>query len=265
MFYRNAGYLSAGSGKVRSRSPQSHVRFMRLIVIAAIAIAGCQDPQHNPFARKPPGAQSQQATPEARRFETTRDPPINADTHFAAGQLAESQGVFPRAIEQYNEALKLAPNNTDAMFRLGVLYTNLKMFPEAVAMWQRYIKATKGAAAGYNNLAMCYQAAEKWPQAEQAFKAAIAADPNNSACRVNYGIMLARANRVDEAAAELGKVLKPAEVHYNLGAVYEQQGRKDRAKSEFTQALQLDPNLKDARTRLEALESSAPDQIRENR
>jgi Tfp pilus assembly protein PilF len=45
-------------------------------------------------------------------------------------------------------------------------------------------------------------------------------------------------------------VLSPAEVHYNLGSIYEQQGRADDAKAEYHKALEADPSLKDARVRL---------------
>ena len=54
------------------------------------------------------------------KFEASRDdPPFNADTRFAAGQLAESQGSFDNAITQYRETLKLNPNHRVAMFRLA--------------------------------------------------------------------------------------------------------------------------------------------------
>ena len=67
--------------------------------------------------------------------------------------------------------------------------------------------------------------------------------------------MLVRRGRVGEGKLQLGAVLKPAEVHYNLGSLYQAQGRKEQAKAEYREALQLDPQFTDASTRLNELES----------
>ena len=66
--------------------------------------------------------------------------------------------------------------------------------------------------------------------------------------------MLARNDRKDEAVAQLSAVLKPAEVHYNLASVYEQVGRKAEAKQEYEKALELDPKLWEAQSRLSKLD-----------
>lgn len=187
------------------------------------------------------------------KFEASEDPPLSADTRFAAGQLAESQGNYDNAIAQYREALKLNPNHRDAMFRLGAVYTQGKRFNEAIPLWQRYIKVTNNAAQSYSNLALCYEMAGRPGEAEQTYKAGIERDPSESTTRNNYGRMLARQGRWDEALAQLSTVLKPAEVHYNLGTVCEEQGKREEAKAYYRKALELDPNLRDARSRLAAL------------
>src|SRR4051812_18805073 len=76
-------------------------------------------------------------------FETSDDPPLTADTRFAAGQLLESQGDLNRAAVQYQEALKLNPNHRPSIFQLAAMYTQTKHFNEAIAMWQRYVQVTK--------------------------------------------------------------------------------------------------------------------------
>src|ERR1700721_1864659 len=77
----------------------------------------------------------------------------NANTHFAAGQLAEAQGDMGDAIDQYKFALRLDPANANSMFRLGVIYTGLRKYPLAFDMWKQYLKATNNSATGYSNLA----------------------------------------------------------------------------------------------------------------
>jgi protein O-GlcNAc transferase len=218
-----------------------------IVVAVAVLVGGCKK------NKDPHGQSGQVKLGDSTQFENAQDPPISADTHFAAGQLAESQDQLPRALDQYQAALKVDPKFQPAMFRLGTVQTQLKMFTEAVATWQRYIKATGGSAAGYNNLGFTHELARQPKEAEAAYKQAIAKDPKDQHSRMNYGLMLARQGRKPEAIQQLSAILKPAEVHYNLGSVFEQQGKKDQARAEYQQALLLDANLHDAKARLTTL------------
>lgn len=182
------------------------------------------------------------------------DPPIQAQTHFAAGQLAESQGDFPTAILQYRKALALDPQLGAAMYRLGVVYSQMRAYPDAIKSWQSYVEMTQGSAIAYSNLGFCYEISGDPANAENAYQKGIAKDPKNEACRVNYGLMLARSGKIDDAKAQLGAVLTEAKVHYNLGSVFEQQGRKEFARQEYIIAIEKDPNLIDARSRLATLD-----------
>jgi tetratricopeptide (TPR) repeat protein len=209
-------------------------------------------------AKDPNQPQNNQQMTEMTRtrndFEREKDPPLNANTHLAAGQLAESQGNIALAAQQYKEALKLDEKNVPALYRLAVVHAELKEFEAAIGTWQRYIKLTNGAAAGYSNMGFAYELSGNTGAAETSYKKGIEKDPQNQACRVNYGLMLARLNRIDDAIAQLSSVLSEAEVHYNLASVYEQRGRNDLARMEYKKAVELDPDLHDAKTRLAALQ-----------
>src|SRR5690348_7962937 len=85
-------------------------------------------------------------------FEKSNDPPLSADTYFAAGQLRETQGDFPIALQQYQAALKVNPNHKAALFRIAIVYTELKQFPRAIETWQKYLKADNYSADAYSNL-----------------------------------------------------------------------------------------------------------------
>lgn len=226
-------------------------RQMLLLAAAAAILAGCSD---NAAVKGLSQDDADKLNSQHSRFEQEDDPQFTAKTHFAAGQLAESQGDYPRAILQYNEALKLDPKHIPTLYRLALVYTQTKDYPKAIETWNNYIKATDGSAEGYNNLAFCHELAGEPDKAETAYKKGIAKDPQHQACRVNYGLMLARHGRTSEAILQLQAVLTPAQVHYNLASVYEQQGRKEQAKIEYRKALELDPNFTDARTRLSAVE-----------
>ncbi len=188
------------------------------------------------------------------KFEKADDPPFTPATHFAAGQLAESQEATASAIAHYQAALKIDPHHHDSLFRLGILYTKQKSFAHAITAWKQYVKESKNDPTAYANLGFCYELAGHNDDAEKSYLAGIARDQSNTACRVNYGLFLARAGRTEDATAQFKAVLPEAQVHYNLGSIFEQQGKREQAKIEFRQALQIDSNLTDAKTRLAALD-----------
>ena len=90
--------------------------------------------------------------------------------------------------------------------------------------------------------------------AEGAYQKGIAKDAKNEPCRVNYGLMLARQDRMTDAVNNLRAVLTPAQVAYNIGSVHELRGKKEQAKAEYQRAISLDPDFNDAKQRLAALE-----------
>jgi tetratricopeptide (TPR) repeat protein len=222
------------------------MRIIALMLVVAL-VGGCNN-------KKDKAGHADKAVHEPDAFEKSGDTPINANTHLAAGQLAESMGDLQRAVMQYREALKLDPKHQNATFALGRILTQQRQFPEAIATWQKYIELTKNAPAAYNNLAFTYEAAGNVAQAEATYRQCIQRDPAQVECRLNYGKMLARNNRIDEATQQMSAVLRPAEVSYNLGKVFEQQKKVEQAKAYYKRALEQDPNLRDAKAALAALQ-----------
>jgi tetratricopeptide (TPR) repeat protein len=202
------------------------------------------------------GKQAADMNAARSQFDNVKDPPLTADTHFAAGQLNEMQGAIPIAIAQYEAALRLNPRHAPSLWRLARLYSQQKQYPQAIATWNRYILATDKAAVGYSNLAYCQELAGDLSGAEQSYQAGIARDPNNQPARVNYGLMLARQGRLDEARAQFSSVLAPAEVHYNIASVFQQQGKKAAARAEYLEAIKADPKFVDAQMRMTELDKN---------
>lgn len=237
-------------------SMRSHIpsRFKILAtLILPVMLTGCASSSNDATVKGLSSNDADKLNSDRSPFDSSKDPPISADTRFAAGRFAEVQGQYPAALGQYSEALRIDPKHEPSLYRLGVIQAQMKQYGQAVDTWKRYIAATNGSATGYSNLGFCYELSNRTEEAEAAYRTGISKDPKCAPCRVNYGLMLARLNRVDEARGQLSAVLAPAEVHYNIASVFEQQGKKDLARAEYRTALELNPNLDEARTRLAAL------------
>lgn len=219
-------------------------------VVAVVCIGGCGG------SGRSSGQASRNAEPplSQQKFDLVDEPPINAETRFAAGQLAETRADWESAIRQYEAALKEMPRDERVIHRLAVAYTYTQQFPKAEGMWLRLVDVTGGSADAWNNLAQCYEYARRPTDAENAYRRAVSADGGNVFARTNYGLMLVRTGRVDEGREQMLAVLSPAEMHYNVASVFELQGNKTLARAEYLKALELDPQMADARKRLSAIE-----------
>jgi len=221
----------------------------RLVALAAlVSVAGCGFNRSNnsPRAMEPP--------PNPRDIQVAPEPEINFDTRLAAGKLAESRGDWEGAVQQYERANRMRPKDIGALHALGVAYTVLKRYDDGIRTWQRVIDLSGGSSGAWNNLAQCYEYAGRTKEAEHAYRTAIAMDPQSAIARTNYGLMLVRGGQIDEGRQQMLQVLPPAEVHYNIASVLESQGKITLAKSEYIQALKVDPRMDDARKRLARIE-----------
>jgi tetratricopeptide (TPR) repeat protein len=223
------------------------------LVGLSIFLCACSS-QHNSSISGLSNSDAQKMQASNANITEAKTPPLKATTHFAAGQLDETEGALASAIHQYNACLDSDPKYLPALYRLGVIYAELKDYPTSIAVWQRYISATGNAAYAYGNLGYCYELAGQPKDAEATYLKGIAMDYKNGPCRANYGLMLARQNRIQEAVRMWTPALTDAQIHYDLATIYQSHGRKAEAKAEYQKALACDPTLDDARTRIAQLD-----------
>ncbi len=75
-----------------------------LVLLLVISMGGCVNTTPQDAASNPPSSSKEVV-------ETKPDAPLAANTRFAAGQLAETRGDIPQAIQQYEAGLKIEPNS----------------------------------------------------------------------------------------------------------------------------------------------------------
>jgi tetratricopeptide (TPR) repeat protein len=170
-------------------------------------------------------------------------------------------GSVDKAREQANEMAK-----RDAV-RGAVARASIAVDQKDFAAAERIVKEALAKHPGepqlQQSLGLFYQSQERWDDAFAVYDAMLAADPDawNALYQVGRTAALS-GKRLDRGAAALQRYLghtpgpdSPplANAHYRLGMVYERQGNKAGARSEYQAALKLDPKLNDAKEALKKL------------
>ncbi len=168
-----------------------------------------------------------------------------------------------RAVEAFEKALAIDPAYAPAWSALAVELGNMagqqKTQAEAVAMLRRALQAAEKAIALAPDLAEGYAARAlvrayldwDWRGAEDDIHRALALAPGDADTQRRYGILLGMLGRQDEAVAATRRALDldplvPAN-WVNLGGLYVTKGKLALARSAVDRALEISPDMSDAR------------------
>lgn len=173
--------------------------------------------------------------------------PLDADFHVTLAAVQEQSGDFAGAEEQYQRALKLDPNSLPAMLGYGRLHDRQQHYTEALSWYTKATKKHPRQAAAWNDLGLCYSRMNKLSEAIGAMEKAAALDPTRKLYRNNLAAVLVKVNRSDEAFKQLAAVHPEAVARYNVGYLLAQQNERQLAYRYFSEALEADPNLQEAR------------------
>ncbi len=162
-----------------------------------------------------------------------------------------------RAIEYYQQAVKLDPKFALAYARISETYGSMpaypylppkEAFPKAKAAAQQALELDPTLAEAHTFLAYSLVIYDwNWAEAEPAFKRAIELDPNNVSAHFRYGqIYLAPAGRLDEGLAEIKRGHDAEPLDMNMGGTlawaYVITGQKDKALELARKNYELEPN-----------------------
>ncbi len=181
---------------------------------------------------------------------------IGPEVFVANGQLSETQGNFTKALDNYTKALEIEPNNLSALLSTARLYDRQGQSAQATEFFQKAIKTKPDDAALYNEMGLAMSKAGKPADAESTFQKAIALDPTNSRYRNNLAGLMVNNGRSDEAVKQLEQVFSPAVANYNVAYMHATNQNIAAAQQHLQSALQIDPNLKEARDLMNRLGGS---------
>ncbi len=163
-----------------------------------------------------------------------------------------------KAIESYQQAIKLDPNFALAYARIAEAYNQMpnypyaapmEAFPKAKAAAERAITLDPTLSEGHTAMGNTLTSLDRnWPDAEREFKRALELDPNSATAHYRYASeYLISVGRTKEALAEVERALEiePLDPNMvaNLGRHYLYDGQRDRALAQTKRAYEADPTF----------------------
>ncbi len=172
---------------------------------------------------------------------------IGPEVWVANGQLNETKGEFNKALDNYTKALEIEPKNLAALLSTARLYERQGQSAKAAEFFQKAIAVKPDDASLYNELGLAKAKCGSAAEAETCIQKAISLDPSNSRYRNNLASLLVDGGRSDEAVKQLEQVFSPSVANYNVAYLHATKQNVAAAQQHLQVALQIDPNLKEAR------------------
>jgi len=192
------------------------------------------------------------AASEAVEFKTAE-----AKAHYQKALEYENAGVWPAAILELNQARQLEAENAAVLTELGIAHAERREWKQALMYLHKAATLAPGSVRAHYNLALTLDRADPGKGAGAAeYRKALKADPRHVDSLINLGVDLGDQNPTEarqlfERAIRIDP--KNANAHLNLALLLKRDAPESASTSEFQHAIQLNPDLTEARRQLAAV------------
>jgi tetratricopeptide (TPR) repeat protein len=166
--------------------------------------------------------------------------------YFNRGLAYTATGDNDRAIADYNEAIRLAPEAAKAYLNRGVAYRAKGDNDRAIADFNDAIRLDPRAAKAYLNRGVAYADRGDNDSAIADYTEAIRLDPNDAQSYFNRGTFYRANGDNDRAIADYNEAIRLdpvyADAYFNRGYAYRAKVDYEHAIADFGDAIRLDPN-----------------------
>jgi tetratricopeptide (TPR) repeat protein len=192
----------------------------------------------------------------------SHDLAVTADNGIAENNLGAAyvELGFPQlAVAYFETSVRLLPEYSTAHYNLGVSLQGQNRREEATRQYQLTIAETSDPIEGsqsHNNLGVMQMQASNFDAALVQFRTAIALNPFEQNSYIGRGMIEMQSQNLSAAIGDFSRATEIAPSPHAcvlLGRALEASGEVRRAESAYGAALQLAPEMADARNRLEAL------------
>jgi tetratricopeptide (TPR) repeat protein len=171
--------------------------------------------------------------------------PKNSDAYTNRGAALMKAGDSRRAIDDFGQAISLNPNLADAYYNRGVVYRSLNNCADATSDFDKVVQLNPNFVNSYYALGVCAQETGDLDDALSKYNEAVRLNPQFADALYNRGAVYAAQGQLSKAILDFGSVIeidaRYAPAYYNLGVVYLSIGKTEEAIGQFNSALAIDP------------------------
>ncbi|MBX3412905.1 MAG: tetratricopeptide repeat protein [Pirellulales bacterium] len=186
------------------------------------------------------------------------------DLNVATARLKATNGRSAEAETIYRQVLEDDPEHLGALLGLARLMDHYGKTDEAIELYRFAVNVHPKEASAHNDLGLCYGRHRRFEEAARQLEIAVKIQPDKELYRNNLASVLVAQGRKNEALKHMLAVHSPAVAHYNVGFLLGQSGDIRGGIEEIDQALQLDPNMKEARQQRGLLLARLPGPVGEH-
>jgi tetratricopeptide (TPR) repeat protein len=178
------------------------------------------------------------------------DPEHIASALNNRGVLYDDKGDYDRAIEMFNEAIRLNPRDAITFYNRANSYYNKQDYARSIADDDEAIRLDPKFADAYNDRGDSYDNRGNHDRAIVDYDEAIRLSPSDADFYYNRGIAYANKREYDRAIVDYSMALRldpqMVDAYFNRGLANNSKGNPDGAIADFTDTLRLDPAMADA-------------------
>jgi len=165
---------------------------------------------------------------------------IGSEVFVANGQLWESTGNFPKAMEAYNKALETDPKDAAALASIARLHFRQDNHTEAAKAFHQAIQQNPEDAGLYNDLGLTLSRLGQHGPAAQTIGRALQLAPGTSRYVNNLASVQFESGDTASAMKTLQDANQPAVAHFNMAYLHYRKGQADAAKAQLNMALKYE-------------------------
>jgi len=179
--------------------------------------------------------------------ESLKIDPFYPATYYNLGTIYQGLGNLPKAVDYYRKDLRLNPRDFEAYSNLGIIFQNAGNPDRAINYFLSALKLKPSSAEAHSNLGMAYMSKGKIDKAIEEYESALSVKPESAEIHNNIAIAYAYKDLTGEAIMHFKKAItinpEFARAHFNLAALYKKLGKFSDAKAHYDEAVKLNPNF----------------------